>query len=306
MKLKDLYDKNVNIMQYFRENVKSEENSLNAILASYDLQAGSYIDFTERNTLDENCHLNNVKTPMRTKDYVTTLCKYIASEINNFEYNNILEAGVGEATSLNFVLQYLKNKEIEAYGFDLAPSRIQAGLRYLESYGQNANLFVGNMLKTPFSDNTFDITYTIHALEPNTKNAVNIVKELVRITDKYLLLFEPSYELGNQATKDNINKHKYIKNLYNDVSGINGIEIVKYELCPVGTYSNQIAIMVIKKINDTHNISKVQYSCPVCHSALVKGGENYFCNECLTVYPVIKNIPMLTAENAILFTQYMD
>lgn len=305
MNLKELYNNGTNIMRYFRENTNSEANSVDAILVSYDLQAGSYIDFVESNKSCDNFHINGNKTTMNTKEYVQEFCKYVASEIDKFEYSSILEAGVGEATSFNFVMQNLKNKDAKKYGFDLAPSRIKKGMEYLDKYKTEADLFVGNLLETPFGDNSFDIVYTIHALEPNTKNAMKIVQELLRITNKYLLLFEPSYELGNQATKDNIDRNKYIKNLYNDVKTIPDIEILKYELCPIGTYSNQPAIMVIKKLGSTSNNGDTKYSCPICHRTLTKSGENYYCDECMFVYPVIQNIPLLTRENGILFTQYL-
>ena len=36
MSLKDLYDKNVNIMEYFRERENTSNNTLNSIMTSYD------------------------------------------------------------------------------------------------------------------------------------------------------------------------------------------------------------------------------------------------------------------------------
>lgn len=48
MSLKDLYNQNVNIMEYFRKTNNTDKNSINAILASYDLQAGSYIKVTKQ------------------------------------------------------------------------------------------------------------------------------------------------------------------------------------------------------------------------------------------------------------------
>ena len=305
MKLKDLYDNDVNIMQYFREKTGSDTNSTDSILISYDLQAGSYIDNIEQNKIHDNYHIDNKKVSLNVKEYAEKFCKYVANEIDNFDYDSVLEAGVGEATSLNFVVQNLKNKNAKIYGFDIAPSRIKRGIEYLKKYNTAADLFCANLLQTPFMDNSFDIVYTIHALEPNTNNVKQIVEELLRITNKYLILFEPSYELGNQATKENIDRHKYIKNLYNKVNEIDGIEIIKYELCPIGTYSNQPAVMIIKK-QTSSIISKTEYACPICHKPLIESGGNYFCEECLYLYPIIQNIPLLTKQNAILFTQYLE
>ena len=40
-KIKELFDSGANVMEYFREINKSQNNSIEAIKVSYDLQAGS-------------------------------------------------------------------------------------------------------------------------------------------------------------------------------------------------------------------------------------------------------------------------
>lgn len=313
MSLKDLYEKNINIMEHFRQTQNLNKNSLNAILASYDLQAGSYIRHYEANNQSNNYHINGKQTTLFTKDFFEKFCSYLASEIDAFKYSNILEAGVGEATKLNLIMDKLKNKNAKFYAFDLAPSRIMQAKKFCKKHNKNCELFVANLLQTPFMDNCFDITYTIHALEPNTNEAKNIIKELLRITKKYLILVEPSYELGNDETKANIIKHKYITNLKNTAQNLlknskeilgGGGKIIKYELCPISNFLNQSAIMIIEKTEQI--ASSPCFACPICHEKLNLHDGNYFCKECLLVYPIIKNIPCLTKESSILFSQYMD
>ena len=41
--------------------------------------------------------------------------------------------------------------------------------------------------------NSVDIIYTNHSLEPNGGREEVILKELLRVTNKYLILFEPIY-----------------------------------------------------------------------------------------------------------------
>ena len=47
---------------------------------------------------------------------------------------------------------------------------------------------VGNIDSCPLSDDSIDLVYTIHALEPNGGNELNLLKELIRITRKYLFI----------------------------------------------------------------------------------------------------------------------
>ena len=304
MSLKELYDQNVNIMQYFREKNDTSLNSLTSILVSYDLQAGSYIKGYEANGISDNIHINGERVSLTAKEYKEKFCSAIRDVFDNFDFSTILEAGVGEATTLNFVIEKLK-KDVKFYGFDLAPSRVMHGQRFIKKYGNEAELVVGNLYQTPYEDNAFDIVYTVHALEPNTDKAKDIVQELYRITNKYLVLIEPCYELGNEATRNNIDKHKYIKNLKKIVDDLN-YKIIEYKLFPVGTYSNQPQLLVIEKNKDAQNKKEVNYICPICKNKLVTAKDGHFCKECLVLYPLIKDVPLLTKENALLFTQYLD
>lgn len=304
MNIKELYDNDVNIMQYYRDKVNIAENTTDSILMSYDLQAGSYIDSYIKNKISDNYHENGKRVELSCQEASKKFCKFIASEIKKFDFTTILEAGVGEATSLNLIADNFDSSSVKFSGFDLAPSRIMHAKGFLKTNNKKADLIVANLLKTPYEDNAFDIVYTIHAIEPNTLNCEKILKELYRITNKYLILVEPSFELGNQATKENIEKHKYIKNLSESVHNL-GYKIIKYELCPVGTYSNQPAIMIIEKNGSAKSKDNVKYACPICHKELIYDG-NYFCNECFRVFPEIKNIPLLTEESSIVFTQYLN
>ena len=161
------------------------------------------------------------------------------------------------------------------------------------------------MFNIPLEDNAIDLVYTVHAIEPNTTTAEEIIKELYRVTRKYLVLIEPSYELGNDATKENIDKHKYIKNLEGIVKGL-GYKIVKYNLMPVTDCKNQAAMMIIEKNQDVESNVNVEYACPSCKSKLVFHKNNYFCEKCFLLYPVIGELPILKKDSGILYTQYLD
>lgn len=287
-------------MQYFREKFNTIENKSDAILTSYDLQAGSYIKQLSDNHL---YHINGVPLEMKGCDFLTKFAQYLAKEIKQFEHKSIMEAGVGEATTLAYLMQCSDLNDCEFYGFDLAPSRILHGKAFLESRNLQAELFTGNMLSIPHQDSAFDIVYTVHAIEPNTNLAESILQELYRITNQYLILIEPSFELGNNETKANINKHAYIKNLKGTVEKL-GYKITKYELCPLGSYANQPAIMIIEKKDG--KLSSTDFACPICHSqkSFSKDNEGYYCDGCFMFFPIVRGVPILTKEAGVLFTQY--
>ena len=305
--LKSMYKNNVNIMEFFRKNSDDKNsNSIDAILTSYDLQSGSYTDSYEADKITDNFHINGQRVSISTQKIKEKLGEFIAGLIDNYDYTSVLEAGVGEATTMVPVVTKLKNQNAKLFGFDISASRIKYAKQFCKKYYKGQiNFFVANLLSTPFEDNKFDIVYTIHAIEPNTNNCEQIVKELYRITNKYLILYEPSYELGNKETKDNIEKNKYIRNLKDIVENLN-YKIVKYELAPLGTYSNQPAIMIIEKQQqrDTYIHTYIHtYDCPICKSGLHEVDGGYYCKNCYKLYPVIQDIPILTKENAVLFSK---
>lgn len=308
--LKELYDSGINIMEYIRKQNSTDENSVNAILASYDMQAGSYINAVLDESLSDKYHINSVRTPMSRAKYTQLFTDELAKEFDKYDYKSVLEAGVGEATTFSYLLKKLKNKDVIAKGFDISPSRIKVAKEFAQSQNISKSkpfvgeLFVGDLQKIPFKDNSFDIVYTVHAVEPNTNNEKTIVEELYRICNKYLILVEPSYELGNAETKANIENHKYIRNLKKTVDEL-GYKVLKHELFPIGTYTNQPAIFVIEKLNNNVLSDKVDFACPVCKSDLKTHEGNYFCSECNLVYPVLSDVPILDVNRAIFFSKYI-
>ncbi len=156
----------------------------------------------------------------------------------------------------------------------------------------------------PLLDNSIDVVFTNHAIEPNTNKAFEIVIELFRVCSKYLILIEPSYELGNEETKKNIEEHCYIKNLKEVIQTLDG-KIIHHELMPISTYSNLSEIFIIEK-NSSIASNEIDYVCPICKTKLILHKGNYFCNNCLLVYPVLDNIVDLNPSHSIIFSHYLD
>lgn len=307
--LQKLYDKGVNIMEFFRGDTK--KNNLNAILYSYDLQSGSYTeryikDITSNNT---NTVLLNGKTvEMTGKEYYERLNKYFAGIIDSLNVKNLIEAGVGEATALSNIVKNIKTKPDFAGGFDISLSRIMYASKFAKDNGSDLSLFTGNLFNMPFADNSIDCVLTVHAIEPNTGREEEALKELYRVAARYVVMFEPDYELGNDATKANIEKHCYIKNLAGTAKKL-GMNIIEHKLCDImGVTNNRSVIIISKTPPPAYQISKFEdaIACPSCHNKLMPHKANLYCKECGLIYPVIEGLPVLIKENAILCSKYLE
>lgn len=82
--LKELYDNNVNIMQYLRDKKNFNENDSTAILTSYDMQAGSYVKNIEENKI--GTYYNGSKKELSAKEYQKIKFDFIAQKFNEYIY----------------------------------------------------------------------------------------------------------------------------------------------------------------------------------------------------------------------------
>ncbi|HYR58594.1 MAG TPA: methyltransferase domain-containing protein [Chthoniobacteraceae bacterium] len=290
--LKKLYAQQVNIMGLFREVSGSTQNTTDAILISYDLQSGSYVKaFAE---------------PEHRRKHDLYAAE-IAAVIEPLGAASLLEAGVGEATTLCSALAKMKVRPAAIAGFDISWSRISCARKFARGFGfDDANFFTGDLFHIPITDGTFDVVYTAHAIEPNHGREREILAELCRVARRWVVLFEPSFELGNAATRQRIEEHGYCRGLPGVAREL-GCEIVEHRLLAnVMRENNQTAVLLIRKPEPAGPAPREVFACPICRAALELVRGHYFCDECSRVFPVIDGIPCLLAGNGILASKFRD
>lgn len=290
-RIAEIYKSGGNIIQFLKGLNNQTKNNLEDILISYDFQAGSYIKYAEENST-----------------FIESYSNLIAQEFNklNVTYDSIIEIGVGEATTLVNVIRQIKNPIKKALGFDISWSRIHYGNKYLKQKNvDNVSLFTGDLFNIPLADNSIDIVYTSHSLEPNGGKEKQALVELYRITNKYMVLFEPAYEFANEDAKKRMIEHGYVKNLAGIAKQL-GYKVIENRLFELSSNPlNPTQIIIIKKDGAlTSNINN--FYCPITKTPLQKGDGYYYTSEGLLAYPIIKNIPCLLAQNAIVATHLND
>lgn len=290
--IRKIYEDGGNIIQYLKNSDNPEKNIGEMIRISYDFQSGSYI--------------KNVK---ENPEYNEKYTRAIAKVINRIGigYDFILEAGVGEATTLLNVIPKLKIKPKRAYGFDLAWSRIRYATQYRKRKNiKNVFLFMADLFNIPLADDSIDIVYTSHSIEPNGGKEREALLELMRITRRYLILLEPAYEFASAEAKKRMRKHGYIKTLYPTAISL-GLNVIEHRLFDV--YSNPLnptGLIVIKKDVKSSRTMDNPLLCPVSKTPLERIKNSYFSKEGLLVYPVIDGVPCLLRDNAVIATHYTD
>ncbi|MEX1189849.1 MAG: methyltransferase domain-containing protein [Bacteroidia bacterium] len=283
-KIKSIFDSGGNVMEYLRESNGEHKNSVEAIKISYDLQAGTYIQ-TYKNNLEFN------------RQYTAAVAS-ILEKLGTHE--SILEAGVGEATTLANVVEKLSVKPMRSCGFDISWSRINYARKFAKSKGMNSDwLFTGDLFNIPLADNSIDIVYTSHSVEPNGGREEQALIELYRVASRYLVLLEPTYELASDEAKARMDHHGYVKNLKQTAEKL-GFKIVENRLFEHSINPlNPTGLTIIEK-NASAPAAETIFICPVTGGSLAKEDDCYYAPESLLAYPIVGGIPCLLAENAIL------
>lgn len=291
IKIKEIYESGGNIIQYLKELHNTMSNDIEDILISYDFQAGSYIQSAQKNN-----------------DYIEKYTAKITETLSQLgNINSILEVGIGEATTLANVITKFDRLPDTILGFDLSWSRIKYANAYMNSKQiPNFLLFTGDLFNAPIVDNSIDIVYTSHSIEPNGGKEKEALLELYRITKKYLVLLEPSYEFANEEGKARMLKHGYVKGLYDLAISLkmNVIENRLFDIC--SNPLNPTGLIIIEKQNNSYEENEQILACPITKTKLTRYHDAYYSTESMLAYPVISNIPCLLPTNAIIATKFLE
>ncbi len=228
--------------------------------------------------------------------------------MKDMEHCILMEAGVGEATTLGPVLNRLDMEKVDkVYGFDISWSRVKYAERFLNevSDGSKIQLFVGDMFDIPVKENGIDILYTVHAAEPNGGKEKEILEELYRTTANYLIMFEPAYELADETARARMKQHGYVTKLHETAVEL-GYNVLEYRLLETCLNPlNPTGVLVIKKDNISEARVFENILCdPISGEALSVSENEAYCESSMLLYPVILNIPCLLKSNAIIGTKY--
>jgi len=220
-------------------------------------------------------------------------------------FDSIIEVGVGEATTLNNLMQKLTHIPSNVFGFDISWSRLKFAKDFLADFDfKDTVLFTANLFEIPLLDSSIDVVYTSHSIEPNGGKEEEALEELYRITGKYLILLEPAYEFADEKSRDRMKANGYVTNLYPTAKKL-GYKIIEHRLFDHSANPlNPTGIMIIEKDSSTSNNSTLR--CPISLTELNKHNDSLlYSKDSFLAYPIIDGIPCLLKENSILATHLL-
>lgn len=298
--IKQCYESGKNIIEYLHSIEEGGgDNSFEDILISYDFQAGNYY----RRYKENPEYYSKMYDEM-----AEILSAYIASEDNS----SILEAGVGEGRSLVSILNRINCSKVKGvYGFDASWSRIKYAEKFEKEFLLNQeeeiSFFTSDIINIAVKNSAVDIVFTVHAVEPNGGKEKQVLEELYRITNRYLVMFEPAYEFAGEEARSRMEHHGYITRLYESAVEL-GYTIIRHELLQnLMDPMNPTGIIVIeKKQNGGKNKEDNIFCDSILKEELQMGKNECYCEKSMLAYPIIGGVPCLLADNAIVATKYNE
>ncbi|MCH2182459.1 MAG: class I SAM-dependent methyltransferase [Mariniblastus sp.] len=289
--LKTAFERGENITDLLRRENDSGRNTEEIIETAYDLQTGSYVAALD----DPTFHEQKIHYAAAIAEVLTGLVQ---------DGGSVLEPGVGEGTTLSFVMRACGDSFQAYHGFDISWSRVAQCKEWLASESENdVFLSVASLFHAPYADNSFDIVYTSHTMEPNGGREVPILRELHRIAARYLVLFEPGYELATPAAQERMERLGYVRDLRQHAISL-GMKVVRHELLGVtGNPLNPTALTVIEK-SSQGGPATPRLTCARHGDPLVDHGDALYAPGSLRAYPKLRGIPCLRLEDGIVASRF--
>lgn len=289
--LSKAYRNGENITSLLKAAQKQSDNVEEIVEIAYDLQAGSYIK-----ALAEEEY----------RDQKVQYGKAVAKEILSLTSpSTLLEAGIGEGTTFSFVIDALASGKLEAHGFDISWSRVAECRYWFEELGHSdVALTVASLFHIPYADNSFDVIYTSHAVEPNGGMEKDILKELYRVASRYVVLLEPAYEFASDEARVRMESHGYCQNLAGHAKAL-GMRVVKHQQFVFAATNplNPTGLTVIEKAPEAPS-SVPQLICPRYGGDLDDHGGSLYSPDSMRAYPKIQGIPCLRRNDGIIASAY--
>ncbi len=219
-----------------------KERSVENVKAKYEQIAGSYIEYfyNEEKKIDNFTAYNHFEKKIysiKGERSIDPPINVISKFCNHHNIKSLIEIGAGELTTLYPIIKKTDNINFIS-ALDLSPNRLRSGNEFLNKNGHSINhLIACDASNIPYKDNSFDLVFTQYCIEQVPLLAKKIIDEMIRISSKYIIIIEPTYEFSNRITRNRILlkgfpilKKSHFKNKSSKIIYRDGLPFTRFEL----------------------------------------------------------------------------
>lgn len=227
-------------------------------------------------------------------------------------FKTILDAGVGEATTLAPVMKRL-GASVRAFGFDASVSRLLWARKNLVSSTESPVLFVADTAEIPLCDASVELVLSVHSIEPNGGKEPALLTELLRVAGRRLVLIEPSTTYASEAQLERMRRLGYCMDLP-EALGALGANIALHEPWPVNSNPDNAADIIVVDLApqvvamdpQSGVCDEPELVAPSSLADLVPVDAGLYSVHDGLYFPVVGGLPVLTRAQAVIATQLLD
>ena len=270
----------------------------------YDDISGFYIKDNYYNNKERYSVVNGKIKKISTIDNMKFIRDEIREILSEYKFKSILEVGAGELTTLEDIFAFKKG-EIDCYGIDLSLNRLAHGIHeFRKRHSKIPTVAKANAIKLPFGDNSFDLVITRHTLEQMPKIFKLSIDEILRVSKKHIIFFEPSFELGSITQKLKMLNSDYVRGIPKYLStktylNVNDGYLMKNSANPLNhTACTKIQIKDKDKVVIKSNNKDIPFVCPNSKEILQVHRDFLYAKSSQVAYPIINGIPILDKSHS--------
>lgn len=288
-KVRTAFRQGRNVTEYLRQELGVAHNTPEIIETAYDLQAGSYIASARQGSPGYAA-------------YVAELARHLAPHLRPGD--TLLDAGTGELTTLSALMTALPLHPARVCAFDISWSRLALGTAYAReampaALKDRLQVFVADLAAIPLADGAVDVTLTTHALEPNGAALPGLLAELLRVTRRKLVLFEPSYETAPPEAQARMTQLGYIRDLAATAATLGARVDAVIPLTHVMNPLNPTAAFILTPPERPAR-ADTGYTLPGTSLPLVETEGVLFSDHTGLCFPVLRGLPILRRDSGFL------
>ena len=282
--------------------IKKNLRTPNFVEKQYDQISGSYIKDNYYKDNMRFCVVNGEIKKISSIENMKSIREECNQLLDKLTFQSILEVGVGELTTIDSILKHKMSLK-QIFGVDLSVNRLLHGLEEFEKRHElNINLSKSNAISLPFEDSSFDLVYSRHTLEQMPRIFNIALSEMIRVSRKNIVLFEPSFEKGSLSQKLKMIKNDYFRGLDQFLSLRQDITIKESFLMKnsANPLNHTACYIIEKKDYFEPNEELIKFVCPISKKPLLDYEDFFYCRDSKRAYPKIKGIPILDQDYSFL------